>query len=385
MRPIKVCFISHSSYKAGAERSLLEMIDALKEHGIKSYVVLPGYGPLTREIKKRGITYFHYSYRWWASKAPKFHHRMKTLILNVFSAIIVAKKISEWQCNIVITNTIVVFIGALAAKLLRLPHVWYIREFGFEDHGLIFHFGDKFSFKMMDFLSHACITNSNAVAKKFCNYITSSKIKVVYQSVKINNLSNKNDKIVKVSEMQCVIIGSLHEGKRQEDAIRSIAKLNKKGIGVELIIVGSGNYTYKNYLRNIVMDNKLENKIKFVGWVDNVLSFINNADVLLMCSRSEAFGRVTIEAMKLSKPVIGARSGGTSELIREGFNGLLYNVMDPNDLADKIEYLYKNPEIAKIMGENGRKWATERFNQARYGQDLILILGPLLKSISRPK
>ena len=376
---MRICFISHSSSKLGAERSLLEMVDALREHGVECYVILPSYGPLSKELQLRGITNCNLPFKWWASNAPTLWHRVKTTLLNVFCTMIVAIKLKIWKCNIVLSNTTVICVGAFAAKLLRLPHVWYIREYGFEHLGYSFHLGENVSLKLVDRLSHVCIANSNVVAQKFRDYIIPFKLKVLYQSVMVNPVSNNDYQIGKASEMQCIIIGGVQEGKRQEDAIRAIAELVERGMRIELIILGDGNWAYQDYLKNIIIDNKLENQIEFVGTVDNAFPYIEKADVVLVCSRCEAFGRVTIEAMKAAKPVIGARSGGTPELIQEGFNGLLYNLMDYKDLADKIAYLYKNPEIRQQMGKNGQQWATERFNQAHYGHDLLNILAPLIK------
>lgn len=59
----------------------------------------------------------------------------------------------------------------------------------------------------------------------------------------------------------------------------------------------------------------------------------------LVCSSSEAFGRVTLESMLSGLPVIGADTAGTGELIINGMNGLLYKNKDENDLALKIHML----------------------------------------------
>lgn len=101
---------------------------------------------------------------------------------------------------------------------------------------------------------------------------------------------------------------------------------------------------------------------------------MQNADVALMCSRYEAFARVTVEGMKLGKPVIGARSGGTVEQIHDGFNGLLYTPGNSRELADKIRRLYEHPNAARKMGQNGRQWATERFSQDLFAKEVLTVL-----------
>ena len=174
--------------------------------------------------------------------------------------------------------------------------------------------------------------------------------------------------------IRCVMVGTLQEAKGQQDGIRAIAELIRDEINVELWIVGDGDRKYRESLQDLVRQNALIEHVKFFGYVESALPLIKSADVLLMCSRYEAFGRVTVEAMKLGKPVIGARSGGTTELISEGFNGLFYSPGNHKELAGKIKYLCEEPAAAKRMGENGQKWATEKFNQDRHGEEVLGVL-----------
>jgi len=375
---MKVCFISHSSGKAGAERSLIETIDALKEHGVKSCVLLPRHGALGSELSDRGIPFCVIPYRWWMSgKDSPLWKRLGRTLINFFMVGSVAKKVKQWRCDIVYTNTITVCVGALAAALVRRPHVWHIREFGYEDHGLVFDLGQNFSLWLMDKLTSIFIANSNAIAQNYGQYIAPSKLKVVYQPVNVPQhiLTKKAALSAQASpEISCAIVGSLQEGKRQEDAIRAIGELVHVGIRGKLFIVGSGNPKYRKYLHELVSENKLDEYVQFVGYVENPFPFMESADVGLICSRCEAFGRVTVEVMKLGKPLVGARSGGTAELIRDGFNGLLYTPGDYKELAEKLRYLYEHPDLAQQMGKNGLQWATERFSQDRYGEEILTIL-----------
>jgi len=76
-----------------------------------------------------------------------------------------------------------------------------------------------------------------------------------------------------------------------------------------------------------------------------------------LCSRSEAFGRVIVEAMKRGRPVIVARSGGAQELVADSGGGLLYAPGNDEGLADAIERLAGDPAEARRIGERGRAWA----------------------------
>jgi L-malate glycosyltransferase len=131
---------------------------------------------------------------------------------------------------------------------------------------------------------------------------------------------------------------------------------------------------YTPFLKNLAHQLNVTDRTEFVSFVREPLSIVASVDVVLMCSAKEAFGRVTIEAMKLGKPVVGANSGGTSELIIDGFNGLLYKVGSAEDLAAKIELFYKDRQLMDKMGQNGKKWANEKFNSEMHTTTLNKII-----------
>lgn len=372
---MRVYFLSHSSAKEGAERALLELIDALQDRDVEVHVLVPSPGPLTKELKDRGIAFSVLPYSRWMGKSFPIWKRIARIILTLALILPVAITIKRWKCDAIYTNTATVCVGAIAAKLLGRPHVWHLHELGFEQHQLTFDFGEKISLWLMDRCSSVCIASSDAVAQKYGQYIEPRKIKVVYGSVSTAQCGSAVEAVVPANTgIRCVIVGALRQAKGQEDGIRAIAELMRDGIDVELWIVGTGDSKYSKYLHDLVEENALTEHVKFFGYVDNALPLISSADALLMCSRHEAFGRVTVEAMKLGKPVIGARSGGTTELIFEGFNGLLYTPRNHRELADKIKYLYEEPVAAKRMGKSGQKWATEQFNQNRHGEEILQVL-----------
>ena len=116
-------------------------------------------------------------------------------------------------------------------------------------------------------------------------------------------------------------------------------------------------------LDRLIDEYGIGDRVEFVTWVRDPSPYMRAADVLLMCSRMEAFGRVTVEAMQLGRPVIGARSGGTTELIRDGETGLLFEVANPTDLAQKIHQLYERRDLVYKWGATARAWTDETFTE----------------------
>jgi len=300
--------------------------------------------------------------------------RLLQSVAIVLSLIPIALRIRAWRCDAVYTNTICTCVGAIAARILRIPHVWHIHEFGFEDHGLGFYFGERFSVRAMERLSCLCIANSHAVARKFSKYISPSKLTVVYQSVTFANGDLTEPSRTLFAEespgLVCIMVGTLHERKGHAEAIRAIAEVRNE-CGAHLLIVGSGDARYVRSLRRLIRDCELEDRVRFVGYDENPARLVAGADLLLVCSRAEAFGRVTVEAMMLGKPVIGAKSGGTVELIQDGTNGFLYTPGDYKELGERILFLERHPDRRRAMGDTARIWAAQRFTKRRYGEALL--------------
>ena len=136
-------------------------------------------------------------------------------------------------------------------------------------------------------------------------------------------------------------------------------------------MIGGGNPAYINELQKTARALNIEEKVEFISFVENPFSYMLSADGVLVCSENEAFGRVTVEAMKLGKPVIASDRGANTELIENVQNGLIYKYSDPKSLADKIQYLYENPELKKVLGTNAESWAKSNFNLEKYSSDLI--------------
>jgi glycosyltransferase involved in cell wall biosynthesis len=181
---------------------------------------------------------------------------------------------------------------------------------------------------------------------------------------------------------RCTIAGGICPGKGQEDAVRAVALLQEQNVNVELLIVGANeNPQYRHKLDQIIQKNRMENIVLFAGEVRDARALIKLSDLLLVCSRSEGFGRVTIEAQLACIPVIGTATNATPELIQEGFNGLLYDADDVAGLAEKILYLYRNPDRARLLGEQGRRSAISVFNKARYASELVGIVNKLTKPL----
>ena len=380
-KSLSVCFISHSSQMGGSERSLLQLIDGLQKKDVICQAILPASGPLETEMKKRSVACRVISYGWWTEMERK--SETEVVNKNAFSlegSFSISKKLNKWNPDIVYTNTSVTPYGAIASALLDKPHIWHVRELGEEGLGLIFDLGFENAANFINKFSNCVIANSKAISKQYSKFIPKDKMIVSYNSFPIEDIEKLKTRKVKdiyknKGSIKLAIVGTIAETKGQKEAILAIKELIKQNKKVELTVIGkTSSPSYLEELKKFVEVNNLEGHVHFLGYVDDAIPYMNQADVFINCSRYEAFGRITLEAMLLKKPVIGARSGGTPELIQNNYNGLLYTLGDYEELTDKIKFFMENREEIEKYGNNGYSFATRTFTDQGYSGKIYEII-----------
>ena len=96
--------------------------------------------------------------------------------------------------------------------------------------------------------------------------------------------------------------------------------------------------------------------------------------MFILPSKWEGFGLVKLEAMALSLPIIAFNNSSNPETIIENQTGYLIPNNDIQEMANKIELLFKNPELKQQLGENNRKLLEEKFNLNVIEQKIINLI-----------
>jgi glycosyltransferase involved in cell wall biosynthesis len=130
---------------------------------------------------------------------------------------------------------------------------------------------------------------------------------------------------------------------------------------IELVIVGDG----KERINLINLASKLGiiDKVKFLGRLpqDQVPALLNQIDIFVALSRSESFGVAVLEASACSIPVIVSSIGGFPEVVIDKVTGFIVKDGDPQLAANKLLELILDPQLRKIMGENGRSFVEREY------------------------
>jgi phosphatidyl-myo-inositol dimannoside synthase len=151
-------------------------------------------------------------------------------------------------------------------------------------------------------------------------------------------------------------------------SIQAFAKVCGEIPGAHYLIVGTGPDEAR--LRELVQREGIANRVTFTGYVaaEQLPEIYNLGDIMMMPNRQEengdveGFGIVFLEASAAGKPVIGGRSGGAVEAIREGVTGYLVNPDDVDELAGVLKRLIVDRKLREKMGNAGAAWMSSEFN-----------------------
>lgn len=135
----------------------------------------------------------------------------------------------------------------------------------------------------------------------------------------------------------------------------------------EAIFIGDG--PERMVLEQQTKDAGLAGRIVFHGYIQDRIridALLFRARMLVLPSTiPESFALSGVEALALGTPVISFGLGGVTEWLDDNSNGLIARDLDTQDLANKIERLLNEPEMAKLMGLRGRKLVADHFNLSR--------------------
>ena len=350
----------------GAETGCYDIAHYLAEKNCGSFIATSG-GQLLKFIKRNKVTIFRLPVH---SKNP---------ILIILNVIILSILILFNNINIVHARSRAPAWSCYFACLLTRRN--FITTF----HGT-YDFKDNIKkfYNSIMLKSKLTIAGSNFIFehinKNYNNYLSrKKKLRVIYRGINTEYFNKKNISILKqeklkmeweISQEKFIILmpGRLTSWKGQEKLIEALNILiqDYNNSNFQAVILGSdqGRSVYKKKLINLVQRYSLSQKIKFINHCKEMPLAYSLADVVISAStKPEAFGRVSVEAQSMSKPIIASNIGGSKETILKDKSGLLYKHDDPRELAKSINTVMElDQDALNSIGNEGRKNIIKKFD-----------------------
>jgi glycosyltransferase involved in cell wall biosynthesis len=132
--------------------------------------------------------------------------------------------------------------------------------------------------------------------------------------------------------------------------IKALGELKKRGLQFKAHIAGDGK-AKEEYLE-LIAQLDLKEEVVLLGWIDDRESFYKNIDIFCLPSREEAFGLVILESMVHSLPMVLSKLSGPLEIVGDSKSALLVPPEDSVKLADGLEQLMQNKQLAKELSWN---------------------------------
>ena len=351
----------------GSETGCYDLAHYLVENDYSSYIVTSG-GELLRYVNKKKV------------KVIRLPVHSKNPILMFFNSLILIFIILFFNISIVHARSRApAWSCLLATKVTR-------RKFVTTFHGTYnFNGFMKKFYNSVMLRSDLIIAGSNFIFshinENYSKYLINLKKKflVIFRGI---NTDYFNSNIIKQLEENKLVSfwnidknkklillpGRLTSWKGQEMFIEAINLVNKE-IDPEtfnVVILGSdqGRKIYKQKLLRLVEQHRLANQVKFIDNCKNMPVAYKISDLIVSSSiEPEAFGRVSVEAQSMEKPIIASNIGGSKETIINDKTGFLFEAGKPASLSKKIiEVLQLDETTLKSLGNEGRKNVIKKFN-----------------------
>ena len=129
-------------------------------------------------------------------------------------------------------------------------------------------------------------------------------------------------------------------------------------------IVGGGDEKYLQLMKEYIDNNNISKYISLYGYRNDISEILKKMDVGISSSRSEAFGRTTVEFMMAGMPVIGTNVGGTKEIIIDNETGYLYESGNEKELYNYMKKYISNSDLIEIQGKKSKERAMKYFDKS---------------------
>ena len=350
----------------GAETGCYDLAHYLSENGCTSHIVTSG-GELLKFVDKKKVKLIRLPVH---SKNPilillNSIALILIILFNNISIVHARSRAPAWSCLI-------------ATKITR-------RKFVTTFHGTYnFTNSIKKLYNSVMVRSNLIIAGSNFifshVNNNYSNYLgLKKKFLVIFRGINVDyfdsstTLDSAESQLLSEWDLPrdkkiILMPGRLTTWKGQELFIEALNLVNKE-LGHQsfyAVILGNdqGRNIYTKKIKRLAEQYRLNNQLKFIKHCKDMPLAYKISDLVVSASKEpEAFGRVSVEAQSMGKPIIASNIGGSNETIVDNKTGFLFEVGDSKSLSKKIiEVLNLNESTLKSIGIEGRKNAINKFN-----------------------
>ena len=356
---MKILYVLGPVFPGGATISFKIILDGILKNGHEAIVLVTKEAsidePMIQYMHKKGCIVERFLPEMfvfpkvnlikWQDNILKFPWRFIRMLINIYQSnkrvLYLAKK---YQPHLIHTNIGVFRQGFYAAKKMRIPHLWHVREYQTKDFGWHILPSKKYYEQLLRKSFVICIT------KEVLNYFkqnNNSQAITLWDGI----LSKRDLCFYPQKDNFFLCANRVSPEKGLEDAIRAFSSASKRLPAHNLLIVGTvQSNEYLKKLKLLIHSLGLTNRVEIKDHVENVTELMARATALLVTSIFEGLGRMSLEATFKGCLVLGRNAGGTKEIIESTNGGFLFNnVNELSSLMVKTAHLSNSEAYTDII------------------------------------
>ena len=369
----RVLYVDHASALGGAERSLLLLLKHLDRQRFQPLLACNP-GPLADAVSSLDVPVFPIEMPRIRGEASGLMHLIRGSL--TLSRIIRRQRVDILHSNVMRSS----FFAAVAALLTGRPLVWHVRD--------IHPPSERWYTRLMCRLSDQGVAISGAVA---ASLPCPAHATVIHNGLDLDEYPPDFDAAAVRGELAIPsetplagMVGRLRPWKGQDRFLRAAAMVAQSMPQARFLIVGgaifAGGEAYDMRLRQLAAELDLVERVVFTGQREDLPRLLSAMDVLVHCSDAEPFGRVLIEGMAASLPVVAYADGAVPEIVTHDKTGILVPPGDESALARAILELLRDPHRRREMGAAGRHRVQNHFTASQTTRGLENVYTHVLSS-----
>ena len=259
--------------------------------------------------------------------------------------------------------------GTIAASLLGIPVINnvcglgtmflkdnFVSRVAITLYRIAFRFPKKIFFQNED--DRNLFLGKRIVSKKTCDLLPGSGININDFSPMANNTPNKR--------FTFLLISRLIYDKGILEYIEAIDVLKKEGINANFQLLGPIDEQHKRGIPSSIIQQWIEkNQVEYLGTTEDVKSYIEKADCIVLPSYREGTPKTLLEAASMAKPIVTTDVPGCNNVVKNGMNGYLCKLKDSSDLALKMKLMLSlEPKSRSEMGALSREYVKQNFDES---------------------